>query len=117
MNLSVTSNANEIEITYEMSPAANSNTPRYALVFLFEGSNVSPANYTAFTEVRQANSSPTTITITASELSDFGFTSGEQIYVRVYGDSFYSNDYEENGASVFPNVNLTSAQAVSVVVP
>jgi len=48
-----------------------------------------------------------------------GFASGSTVYVKIYGESFYGNDYDEPNQNirVFPNLNLDSAEAVSFEVP
>jgi len=66
-----------------------------------------------------AKINPFEITLTASDLSGMGFSSGATVYVKVYGDSFWSNEYENSGLGikVFVNLNIVSASAVSFDVP
>lgn len=58
-------------------------------------------------------------TITQTELLSAGFTSGQQVYVRAYGDSFWDNAYDDPAISkrIFPNLNGTTVAATSFVVP
>jgi hypothetical protein len=58
-------------------------------------------------------------TITQSNLINAGFTSGQTVYVKEYGDSYWSNEYFDVSLNkkVFPNLNTVSANAVSFVVP
>ena len=58
-------------------------------------------------------------TIEANVLADMGFVSGDTVYVKAYGDSFWSNEYVDADLNkkVFPNLNTTSADASFFIVP
>ena len=62
---------------------------------------------------------PAVFGISSEELNNLGFNSGTTVYARVYGDSFYSNDYEDPnlGRRVFPNLFADTAQSVQFEVP
>ena len=117
---SVTTEGIEVRIA---SVTTGTNTPvRYLRYFFSSRNDVSSENYDAFLE-RPVESDPGTnpavLKITGQELNDLGFTSGSSIYARVYGDSFYSNDYEDpnEGRRVFPNLFEDTAQSVEFEVP
>ncbi|MEC7753382.1 MAG: carboxypeptidase-like regulatory domain-containing protein [Bacteroidota bacterium] len=57
------------------------------------------------------------VTITASELASMGFTSGETVYFRVYGDSFHTNAYVGAAGTVHPNAKTPGSSTMSVVLP
>ena len=100
-------------------PQGSSSNTTYVRVFLSTDAGVSNTNYEAFTDVVAITSNPAFYTITQAELKSFGFTSGNKIYVKVYGESIKSNDYVDpaDGIRVFPNENPTAANAVSFVMP
>lgn len=55
--------------------------------------------------------------ITKAELQALNFTTGMPLWIRVYGDSFWSNYYVESGNSLYPNLNPSTVDAVMVTVP
>lgn len=105
------------------SVTTGTNTPiRYLRYFFSTRSDVSSESYEAFLD-RPVESdprvNPAVLTITGQELNELGFTSGTTVYARVYGDSYYSNDYEDpnEGRRVFPNLFEDTAQSVQFQVP
>jgi hypothetical protein len=62
---------------------------------------------------------PYEVTLSQNDLLNAGFSSGQTLYVKAYGDSFWSNEYfdPELDRKVFPNLNKNAAAAVSFVVP
>jgi hypothetical protein len=101
------------------SPAANSSNYKYIRLFMDTKSGVSSTSYAACTENYTIGINPAEIRISAAALSKMGFHSGETIYIRGYGDSFWSNDYTEtvSGKRVFPNLNPLTANEAQVIVP
>jgi hypothetical protein len=83
---------------------------------------VSSKSYEAFLE-RPVESdpglNPAVLTISGQELNELGFASGSILYARVYGDSYYSNDYDDpnEGRRIFPNLLEDTAQSVQFQVP
>lgn len=118
-NLSANVNGNDVVLSVSTSPAGNAGNTRYVRYFLSTSSDVSDVNYTYFSPGLTSKINPKEITLTASDLSNAGFTSGETVYVKVYGDSFWSSEYDDSDLSrkIFPNLNTTSANAVSFVIP
>ena len=105
-----------VRLTVQTDPPANSSSFRFIRIFLSNASNVSSENYSAVLETRQIGS--TQVTLTSSELSDLGFISGQTVFIAIYGESFYSNDYEDPsvGRRIFPNLNVTST-STSFIMP
>jgi len=117
--LSANSSGSNIIISTTTAPASSNNNPKYIRYFYSTESSVSSENYTYASVGLVIKINPYDKTLSTSNLSDMGFSTGSTIYVKVYGDSFWSNEYEDNnlGRKVFPNLNSTSAAAVSFVMP
>ncbi len=114
---SVSSGIATISVT--TNPGGNNATPRYIRIFLNSRSAVSNTNFQKVLEIAVARSNPYEKTLTRAELNTLGFASGSTVYVRVYGDSFYSNNYDDPvaGRTIFPNLNPTTTAAASFIVP
>lgn len=108
-----------INVTIATEPAGNNSNPRYIRYFLSSQADVSSTNYQYNSPGFTVQISPANIQFTASDLEGFGFNSGETVYLKVYGDSFWSNQYTNPSTSltVYPNLNDTSAAAVTFIVP
>lgn len=104
-------------ITFGTTPTSANRA--FHRAFLSTSSGVSNTNFTAVGALRSAQSNNVNGGFTADELYAMGFTPGQTVFVKVYGDSYQSNDYEDptTGKPVFPNLNATSAAAISFVVP
>lgn len=118
-NLGATVEGSTITIAATTEPEASSGNPRYIRYFFSTESDVSGDNYQAVLDVIQAQANPYNLNLTTASLEALGFQSGQTVYVKCYGESFYSNQYEDPDLSttVFPNLNMNSADAVSFVVP
>lgn len=118
-NLETNLSGNDVIISVTTDPSGNSNNERYIRFFYSTSANVSDENYTNYSEGLISQINPYEKTLTSSDLSNMGFSSGATVYVRVYGDSFWSNEYDDPdlGRRVFPNLNSASANAVSFIVP
>ena len=119
VSLSASVEGADVVLTYETDPAGNSNSPRYIRYFFDDNSGVSSSVYKHHTVVFEIKDSPHERKFNITNLIDMGFKSWETVYVKVYGDSFWSNDYDEPslGMRIFPNLNMTSADEVSFVMP
>ena len=98
------------------------NTPkRYLRYFFGTDETINNENYSEVSETYESDSNvnPAIHIITQKELIDLGFASGTQVSVKVYGDSYFSNDYEDAAENrhVFPNLNENSAEPVTFMVP
>lgn len=108
-----------INIAIYTQPAASSNRPRYFRVFFGYSDNVSFEDYVAYSGVITTNTQPATYSISMHKLLDWGFKPGDKVWIKAYGDSYYSNAFIDpiKGVHVFPNLNMNSAQAISFTMP
>lgn len=117
--LESTVNGDNIQLAITTIPAGNNSNTRYVRYFLSTNSNVSNENYTYYSPGLVSQINPLVITLSQDDLISAGFSSGQTVYAKVYGDSFWSNEYDDSdlGRKVFPNLNMNSANAVSLIVP
>ncbi len=117
--ISATLNGNNVEISITTDPAGNNGNTRYLRYFLSANSNVDNENYTLHSEGIVSQINPRVITLSQSDLTNAGFSSGSTVYDKAYGDSFWSNAYDDPDLErkIFPNLNMTSANYVSFIVP
>jgi hypothetical protein len=108
-----------IEYSYSIEPVPTTTNRGYTRTFLSKNHTISPSNYLGYSLTKSVLSNNTRGGFTNEELFAFGFNKGDSVYVKVYGDSFYSNDYTEpsTGKRVFPNLNSVSSAAVNFVIP
>jgi hypothetical protein len=108
-----------VSFDYNLSPVPTPSNKAFVRYFLSTSANVSNSNFTARTEVLSFSSLSANTGFTKEKLLEMGFTTGQTVYVRMYGDSFISNNWEDptSGVEVFPNINPTTVAAVSFVVP
>ena len=118
-NLQANVSGNDIIISVTTNPAGSNGNTRYVRYFLSTDSNVSSENYTYFSPGLVSQINPKEITLSNNDLTSAGFSTGETVFVKVYGDSFWSNEYDDLdlGRNVFPNLNMTSNNSVSFIVP
>lgn len=108
----------DILVNVSCTPAASVDNPRYIRYFLGLTSGVSSSQYMYSSMVVVADSDPVVITLTQQELNNIGFASSSEVFIRVYGDSYWSNMYEQpDGTTIFPNLNPTTVDVVSFIVP
>jgi hypothetical protein len=109
----------DVTISSTLNPPASNDEVRFLRFFYHTESTVSDKNYLSYSDITNSKLGIHQQTLTKMELNNMGFTSGTTVFVKVYGDSFYSNTYDdpESGLKVFPNLNQNSALAVSFVVP
>lgn len=111
--------ANMATLSITTLPAPTSQAPRYVRVFFSKSAAVSFYSYLKYTVVYKQLSNPANIDLHIKTLNEMGFSSGDTVYARAYGDSFWSNDYDNllSGKREFPDLNSTTVPAVSFVVP
>ncbi len=109
----------QVVFSITTSPAGNNSNKRYVRYFLSTSATVSNSNYMYHSPTFISQINPYQSTLTQTELINAGFTSGQTVYVKAYGDSYWSNEYFDVSLNkkVFPNLNTNSANAVSFVVP
>lgn len=108
-----------VTFNYGISPAPSTSSRAFVRYFLSTSATVSNTNYTAFSTLYNFSNLSNVTGFSANDLIGMGFTSGQTVYVKMYGDSFKSNEYQDpnTGKWVFPNINTTTAAAVSFIVP
>lgn len=108
-----------VSYTYNLSPVPTSSNRGYVRAFLGTTNAVSGTNYTAYSTLNSALSNNVTGGFTVSELYAMGFTAGQPVFIKLYGDSYQSNDFDDpvTGKTVFPNLNPTSPAAILFIVP
>ncbi|RKE02099.1 carboxypeptidase-like regulatory domain-containing protein [Marinifilum flexuosum] len=118
-DLEANASGDDITLAITTNPAGSNGNSRYVRYFLGTDSNVSNENYIYHSQGLISQINPFETTLTRIDLIGAGFSSGETVYVKAYGDSFWSNEYDDPDLNrkVFPNLNATSANAVSFVVP
>lgn len=109
----------DVMLSITTDPAGSNGNTRYVRYVLSTSPLVSATDYMYVSPGLVAQINPYTGTLTRAALQQAGFGIGQTVYARAYGDSFWSNDYADPllGRKVFPNLNASSAEAVSFVVP
>jgi len=94
---------------------------RYMRYFLGTDQTVTEDSYSEVTLTYESdsNNNPSRHLFTQKELNEMGFSSGSQVYVKAYGESFWGNDYEDTDLNkrIFPNLSEISAEPVMFMVP
>ena len=118
-DLTASVNGSDVNLTITSNPGGSNGNSRYMRYFLSNSSDVSDQNYTYYSDVFVSSINPKEISLSASALSAAGFSSGETVFVKAYGDSYWSNSYDDLDLErrVFPNLNPSSAAAVSFQMP
>ena len=117
--LTASASANQVVLSISTNPVGSAANRRYIRYFLSTNQSVSATNYSYYSPVFISQINPFEKTILVTELISAGFTSGQQVYVRAYGDSFWDNAYDspEFNRRIFPNLNATTVPAASFIVP
>ena len=107
-----------VEFKGTVDPAGTTEIPRYLRFFYSSNENVSSDNYSYYSDQYVVSEDLFQIIVTKEELNNMGFASGTTVYLKVYGDSYWSNSYEDPSLSkmVFPNLN-SSFESGSFIVP
>ncbi|MGB0976861.1 MAG: hypothetical protein ACPGSG_07755, partial [Prolixibacteraceae bacterium] len=100
-------------------PSAYNANKLYVRYFMSTSANVSSEDYMYDSGTIPIGINPRNFALTRSVLEGRGFTSGQTVYVRVYGNSYWSNEYidVDLNKKIFPNLNKNTVSAVSFVVP
>lgn len=108
-----------VSFNYGINPAPSTSSKAFVRYFLGTTADVSNTKYTAYSSVINFSNLSNNTGFTTSELIGMGFQSGQTVYVKLYGDSFKSNDYLDpnTGIRIFPNINPNTVPAVSFVIP
>jgi hypothetical protein len=108
-----------VRFNYDISPAPSTSSRAFVRYFLSTNTNVSPTNYQKYTLLLSYSNTSNSTGFSKDSLTAMGFTAGQTVFARMYGDSWKSNDYKDpvSNKQVFPNINLTTVPAVSFLVP
>ncbi|MEE4258248.1 MAG: carboxypeptidase-like regulatory domain-containing protein [Bacteroidales bacterium] len=108
-----------IDYTGTVDPEGTADAPKYIRIFYSTDSTVSSSNYTYYSEAYEITANTFELPITKEELIDGGFASGTTVYMKVHGDAYWNNSYEDptSGDMVFPNLSADSPETVSFVIP
>jgi len=114
--LEIVPGINSFTARVSTSPAGNSSNRRYIRFFFSKEDNISNENYEAFSPIFISQENPFERTFSRSELNEWGFNPEGNFYVRAYGESFWSNNYDDpsTGKTIFPNLNQTTVAAEMV---
>ena len=108
-----------VGVSFQVTVSPNPTTLKRAFIryFLSNSSSVSDTSYAVYTPPIGTSTTVATDGFTNDELTGYGFTKGQKIYIKAYGESLRSNDYDDPNLRkrVFPNLNPTSAPAISFV--
>lgn len=112
-------NGSTIVLGATTDPAGSSGNTKYIQFFFASNSNVSSTNYDVVLDAISTQTNPYNLNLTSAALIALGLESGQTVYVKCYGTSFWDNQYDDPGLgrTIFPNLNSNSASAVSFVVP
>ena len=108
-----------VSFSYTVNPTPTPASRAFVRYFLSTAADVSPTKYLAASAVVNFSNGSGITGFSTSQLVGMGFTSGQTVYVKMFGESFITNEYFQPnlGYKIFPNLNLTSQPAVSFVVP
>jgi len=108
-----------VSFSYTVSPTPTPASRAFVRYFLSTTADVSPTKYLASSAVVNFSNGSAITGFSTSQLVGMGFTSGQTVYAKMFGESFVTNEYYQPnlGYKIFPNINLTSPPAVSFVVP
>lgn len=118
-NLSTSVVDTVVTVATTMNPSASNGNPRYLTYFFSSSSTVSNNEWSNVLGVIEAKIAPYNLNLRKSALETMGFQSGQTVYVRCYGNSYWTNEYEDPnlGMTVYPNLNQMTVAAASFVVP
>lgn len=108
-----------VSVLYSVAPTPTAANRGYVRYFLSTDKGVSNTNYTYASSILSVLNNNTTGGFTKDDLLTAGFTSGQTVYLRLYGESVQSNAYTDPnvGVMIYPNSNSSTVAAVSFVMP
>lgn len=108
-----------VTLSVTTDPSAYNANKLYVRYFMSTSANVDSEDYMYDSGTLQIGINPRDFALTRSVLEERGFTSGQTVYVKFYGDSYWNNEYKDMNLDkmIFPNLNKNTVSAVSFIVP
>lgn len=118
-NFAVYISHGSIDYTGTIDPAGTIDAPKYVRIFYSDNETVSSSNYMYYSEAYEISDGIFELPITKDELIDAGLASGTIVYLKIYGESYWNNSYEDptTGKMIIPNLSANSPDAVSFIIP
>jgi hypothetical protein len=119
LSLSAETVAANVHIDLTVDPAGTTDEPRYVRLFFKKQSDVSNASYDFQSGILFTETNALNINLSVGDMDGMGFVSGETIYVKAYGESYYSNEYYDVFLDrvVFPNTSIVTVPNIEFIVP
>jgi hypothetical protein len=99
----------------------HSGTEKWVHLFFSDNNNVSAANYKADYKIKVSGTANQfdNYNMTTKWFESLGFTKGQTVYVKAYGDCFLSDAYTDplSNQVIFPSLSNKPSNVVSFVVP
>ncbi len=107
-----------VSFNYGLNPTPSSSSRAFIRYFFSTTPDVSSTNYVAYSSLYNFSSLSNVAGFTSNDLIGMGFSTGQTVYVRMYGDSFKANDFTDPNTNKreFPNINSNTTAAVSFIV-
>jgi len=108
-----------IHFTATINPAGSNDSARNVRYFFDSVSAVSPTAFLGQVKSYEIKNQYGMFKLYKTDFLTMGFTAGQTVYIKAYGDAEHSNDYLDNstGALVFPNLNTSVYADTSFVLP
>ena len=116
--LTIETSVDTIFVTVVTDPPATMVKNRYIRLFYSSQSNVGNLKYEHYSDLITVDKTSFTLKFEKTYFTDMGYDPGQSVFVRAYGDSYYSNEYVNDSLRmIFPNLNENTPGAVSFEVP
>ena len=118
-NLNESTSGSTVTLSVSTNSPSSNGAVHYLKFFFSTQPNVSKDNFEHVLGRVPAQFDPYNFNMIQQTFDALGYTSGQTVYARCYSDAYWGNSYfdPDLGRDVFPNLNATSAPAVSFVVP
>ena len=119
LTLSSETVAANVHIDLTLNPAGTEDEPRYVRLFFKKQSDVSNSSYDFQSGILFTETNALNLNLSVGDMDGMGFVSGETIYVKAYGESYYSNEYYDVFLDrvVFPNTSIVTVANIEFEVP
>lgn len=94
---------------------------KWVHLFFADNPNVSFSNFQGETKIKASGTATemNNFNLTTAVFESFGFSKGQTIYIKSYGDSFLADAYTNplTNQTIFPSLSTSSSPVVSFVIP